>query len=108
MPEEFAAKRPNRAPTHPGAVLREDVLPALGITVTQLASHLKVTRQQIHRVLSESSDVSPEMAHRLGKLCGNGPLLWSRMQEAYSLWQAAERLGPDLAEIPTLEAKRAA
>jgi antitoxin HigA-1 len=103
MTQKFVATRPNRAPTHPGAILREDVLPALNITITDAAKHLKITRQQLHRVLSEESSVSPEMALRLGKFCGNGPDLWIRMQEAYDLWQARQKLGREIDKIPTLE-----
>lgn len=101
------AHRPNRPPTHPGAVLREDVLPALGLTVTEVARHLGVTRQQLHRILSEQSGISPEMALRLGKLCGNGEGLWIRMQEAHDLWHARRKLGDALDRIPTLHAATA-
>jgi addiction module HigA family antidote len=103
---ELTARRPNRQPTHPGAILREDVLPALRITVTKLADLLGVTRQQVHRILAEESAVSPDMAWRLGKLLGNGPDLWIRMQEAYDLWQARKKLGSALDKIPTLETAR--
>lgn len=102
MHQEFAAERPNRAPTHPGAHLREIVMPALSMTVTQAAKHLHVTRQQLHRVLSEKSDISPEMAIRLGKFCGNGPHIWLRMQHAYSLWDAKQKLGDAVDQIPTM------
>ena len=61
-----------RPPTHPGAILREDVLPALNLSVSEAARQLRVTRQTLHRVLAEASGVSPEMAVRLGKFCGNG------------------------------------
>ena len=93
-----------RIPTHPGAVLREDVLPALGISVAEAAGHLGVTRQQLYRVLGERAAVSPEMAVRLGKLCGNGPGLWLRMQVAHDLASAERKLGRrQIAAIPTLE-----
>jgi len=95
--------RPKRAPTHPGAILREDVLPALAISVTDAARHLRITRQQLHRILAEESAISPEMALRLGKFCGNGPDLWIRMQEAYDLWQARKRLAKEIDRIPTME-----
>lgn len=103
MTQEFAVSPPNRAPTHPGAILREDVLPALNITVTDAARHLKVTRQQLHRLLAEESAVSPEMALRLGKFCGNGPDLWIRMQEAFDLWHARAKIGSEIEMIPTFK-----
>jgi len=98
---KIAAEHPNRAPTHPGALLREDVLPALKMTVTDAAKHLRITRQQLHRILAEESAISPEMALRLGKFCGNGPDLWIRMQEAFDLWRARRKLGQEIAKIPT-------
>ena len=101
MTQEFPAERPRRAPTHPGALLREIVLPALRMSVTDAAKHLRITRQQLHRVLAEDSAISPEMAVRLGKFCGNGPDLWIRMQEAYDLWQAKKKLAKEVARIPT-------
>lgn len=100
---EYIAKRPRHAPTHPGAILREDVLPALGISVTEMAKHLHVTRQQLHRILAEKAGISPEMAVRLGKLCGNGPSLWLEMQTAHDLWHAKRKLGRGIASIPTLQ-----
>ena len=91
-------------PTHPGALLREDVLPAIGLSISKVAVRLGVTRQTLHRILSEESAITPEMALRLGKFCGNGPDLWLRMQEAYDLWHAERRLHDELAGIETVAA----
>ena len=67
----------HRAPTHPGAILREDVLPNLpGMSVSSFARKLGVSRQTLHAVLAERSGVSVEMALRLGVLLGNGAQLW--------------------------------
>jgi addiction module HigA family antidote len=97
---EYRAKRePNRRPTHPGEILREDVLPALDMSVTDAANALHVTRQTLHRILAGSTSVTPEMALRLGKFCGNGPALWLRMQEAYDLWHAERDIADELATI---------
>jgi addiction module HigA family antidote len=92
---------PRREPTHPGAVLGEDVLPALGLSVSEAARQLRVTRQTLHRILAGRAAVTPEMAVRLGKFCGNGPGLWLRMQQAYDLWHAEQRLAKELERIPT-------
>lgn len=99
MAEYAARKNPDRCPTHPGALLREDVLPALGVSVTEAARRINVTRQTLHRLLSETTSVTPEMALRLGRFCGNGPGLWLRMQEAYDLWHAERSIGAELAQI---------
>jgi len=96
------AHGPAWPPTHPGAVLREDVLPALGLSVTDAATKLRVSRQALHNILGEKAAVSPEMALRLGKLCGNGPGLWLRMQQARDLWRAERELAEELEKIPTL------
>jgi len=66
------AKRPNRPPTHPGAILREDVLPALDLSVSQAARDLRISRQGLHRILAEEAGISPEMALKVGRLCGAG------------------------------------
>ena len=78
-------RRPARAPTHPGEVLREDVLPAMRLSVSAAARDLRVSRQTLHAILSAKAAVTPEMAVRLGKFCGNGPGLWLRMQQARPL-----------------------
>jgi len=93
--------RPRRKPTHPGELLREDVLPALRISVSEAARKLRVSRQTLHRILAGDAGVTPDMAVRLGKFCGNGPGLWLRMQQAYDLWHAEQRLASELTKIPT-------
>lgn len=90
------------APVHPGEILREEVLPALKMTVSAAAAHLGVTRQALHRVLAGSAAISPEMALRIGKFCGNGPDLWLRMQAAYDLWHASRRFTAEIERIPTM------
>lgn len=97
---EKPVARPHRPPTHPGEILRDDVLPALEVTVSEAARQLRVTRQTLHRILSGRSGISPEMAVRLGKFCGNGAGLWLSMQHAYDLWHAERRLHDELKKIP--------
>ena len=91
---------PKMPPVHPGVLLRDDVLPALGVTVIEAARRLRVSRQTLHRIMAGTTSITPEMALRLGKFCGNGPSLWLRMQQAHDLWQAERRLGGELARIP--------
>ena len=102
--QETPVRDPDRQPTHPGAILREDTLPALGLTVAAAAEQLRVSRQALHRVLSEKAALSPEMAVRIGKLCGTGPRLWLAMQQARDVWQAERAIAGDLDAIPTLSA----
>jgi antitoxin HigA-1 len=91
-------------PTHPGEILREDVFPALGLSVIEAAKKLGVTRQTLHRIIARRNPrpVTPEMAIRIGKLCGNGPRLWLNLQTAFDLWHAERRV--DTRSIPTLHA----
>jgi addiction module HigA family antidote len=96
---------PNRVPTPPGAILRLDVLPAIGKPVMTVAKKLGVTRQHLHKILAETAPVTPEMAVRLGKFCGNGPGLWLRLQQAYDLWHAERALKKVVAKIPTAKAR---
>jgi addiction module HigA family antidote len=76
-----------RKPTHPGEVLREDVLPALGLTQLEFANRLGVSRRTVSELLHERRPVTPDMAIRLGKLLGNGPEIWLRMQQTLDIWE---------------------
>jgi len=97
-------RNPDRKPTHPGELLREDVLPALRVSVSAAARELGVTRQTLHRILAETHPVTPEMAVRLGKWCGNGAQLWLAMQTDYDVWKAEKRLASAVAKIRTRKA----
>ena len=75
---------------HPGELLREEILPALDRPKTEIAKLLGVSRQTLYDVLKEKQPVTPGMALRLGKLCGNGPDLWLNLQKRYDLHQAQQ------------------
>lgn len=83
-------------PPHPGLTLRDDVLPALGLTVTQAADQLGVSRVTLSRVLNGRAAISPEMALRieawLGVERGGEARLWLAEQSAYDMWQAQLRV----------------
>jgi len=96
-----AKLNPEAAPIHPGEILAEDVLPALGMPVAEAARQLGVSRQTLHAILAGTAAVTPEMALRLGKFCGNGPVVWLNMQKAYDLWHAERKLAEVLKTIPT-------
>lgn len=86
-------RNPNRRPTHPGAVLREDVLPALEIPQGRFAELLGVSRLTVSQLLHEHRSLSPDMAMRLEKLLGTSAESWLRMQEAVDLWEARQDPG---------------
>jgi addiction module HigA family antidote len=87
---------------HPGELLREDVVPALGRTRAEIARLLGISRQTLHAILTERAPVTPEMALRLGKLCGNGPELWLALQTRYDLERLRESKRAEIDAIPTL------
>lgn len=89
---------------HPGEMLREDVLPALGKPKAEIARLLGVSRQTLYDILDEKQPVTPGMALRLGKLLGNGPELWINLQRAYDLAVAERELAGAIRKIPRLSA----
>jgi len=92
------------APVHPGAFLREDILPYVAMTKKGVADALGISRAQLYAILSESTPVTAAMALRLGKLFGNGPDLWINMQSRYDIETLAAKMKKELEEIPSLEA----
>ena len=90
-------------PTHPGAVLRETVLQnLLGITKSEFAKKLGVSRQTLYVLLAERTGVSAEMALRLGTLLGNGSHFWLDMQAQFDMWHAQAKLQDELRNIKPL------
>jgi addiction module HigA family antidote len=90
----YAAKRnPDRCPAHPGALLREDVLPSLDMGKSELAERLGISRQHLYDVLNERKPVSPDVAARLGRLFGDGAGVWLRMQAEHDAWHAERAKG---------------
>ncbi len=92
-------------PPHPGEILREDILPALGMQVKELAKHLGVARQSLSRLIHEKSGVSVEMAERLGQAFGNGARFWLALQMQRDIWDAKQK---SHVEVAPLHWKRAA
>ncbi len=100
-PEAGRRQRPSIHPGEIGEILREDVLPALGLSVSEIARRLGVSRQQLHRILACTHPITTEMALRIGKLIGNGPALWLRMQQNHDLWHLEQDLRSELKKIET-------
>ena len=80
-----------RKPTHPGEVLREDVIKPLGLTVTEAAKRLGVTRKTLSELVTCKSSMSPEMAVRIGKATKTSPDSWLYMQAQLDLWYAGQK-----------------
>jgi addiction module HigA family antidote len=80
-----------RKPTHPGKILREDVIKPLGLTVTEAAKHLGVTRKTLSALINCKASMSPEMAIRVGKATRTSPESWLLMQAKLDLWLAEKK-----------------
>lgn len=98
----MTAPDPRRCPVHPGAILREDVIPAIGRTKADIARLLGISRQHLYDILRERKPVSPEVAVRLGKMFRSDPMLWLRLQGAHDAWHAMRTV--DVSGIPELSA----
>ncbi|WP_207486066.1 HigA family addiction module antitoxin [Arenibaculum pallidiluteum] len=98
MPRKLSI--PHHSPPRPGTVLREQVLPQLGLSVSRASRELGVTRQSLHKILAGTAAVSPEMAVRLGRLSGTRPDFWLGLQMACDLRDAENALADELSKIP--------
>lgn len=91
-------------PTHPGELLREDVLPAIGKPKAEVARALGVSRPTLYDILNEKQPITPAMALRIGKVTRSNPEMWMRMQVAYDLRTAEAALASEIAALPDLVA----
>lgn len=99
MPE-YPVRRPlKRPPSHPGELMREILEEHVKLSVAEAAQRMHVSRPALYNVLGGAGAVSPEMALRFARLTGGTADLYLQMQAARDLWQAAERLKDELAEI---------
>jgi antitoxin HigA-1 len=97
-----------RRPTHPGEVLREDVLPAAGLTQAELARRLNVPRSAVSALLRERRAVTPDLALRLARAFNTTPELWLNMQQAVDVWETFEANRAAYSKIKPLRGERAA
>ncbi|MHB8652940.1 MAG: HigA family addiction module antitoxin [Terriglobia bacterium] len=84
-------ERKNRLPpVHPGEIIREDILPQVGMSVTAAAKALGVSRQMLHDILAERKPLSAVMCLKISRLLGSTPEFWMRLQADYDLKKAAQ------------------
>jgi len=76
----------NRKPTHPGAILREDILPSLKMTQTEFAERLGVSRRTVSQIIQEHRPLTVDMAIRLAHFLNSSPESWLNMQQALDVW----------------------
>src|ERR1700688_3245858 len=84
-------KTKNRLPPiHPGEIIKQDILPSVGLSVTAAAKALGVSRQMLHDILAERRPLSAVMCLKLARLFGSSPEMWMRLQAAYDLKKAEQ------------------
>lgn len=83
---------PMKNPPHPGLSIRHDCLEPIGMSVTEAARKLGVSRKQLSGIVNGRSGISPEMEIRLDKAFGGGASTWYQMQAAYDLAQARKKI----------------
>jgi antitoxin HigA-1 len=91
-------------PAHPGEFLRDITIPATGLSKSEIARRLHISRQTLHDVLACRQEVTASLAHRLGRLFGDGPNIWLSMQMEHNIWKAERDLKNELATIKPLRA----
>jgi antitoxin HigA-1 len=89
-------------PTHPGELLREEIIPAAKLTQEELAGRLGVSRRTINEILNEKRSISADMAHRLAKFFDTTPEFWLGLQQDVDLWKARQNTHPEYAKIKPL------
>jgi addiction module HigA family antidote len=103
---EYPAGFRRRSPSHPGDVIA-DALNTLRVSSRHAALAMKVSPMALNNITSHKTGVTPQMALRLGRLFGNGPEIWLRMQQDYDLWHANSAMKAELEGIKPLDADAA-
>jgi addiction module HigA family antidote len=93
-----------RRPTHPGEILREDVIPALNITQGEFARTIGVSRRTVNEILQEKRPVTIDTAHRLARALNTSPDVWLGLQQDVDLWDALQANKSEYERIKPLKA----
>ena len=94
----------SRKPSHPGALIRNVILPETGLTISELAKRCGLARNTMSKVVNERGDVTEDIAIRLSRVLGSSPRFWKGMQTNLNLWQLEQenkRLYQKMERIPT-------
>jgi antitoxin HigA-1 len=93
-----------RRPTHPGEILREDVIPALGITQGEFARIIGVSRRTVNEILQEKRPVTVDTAHRIARALNTSPNIWLRLQQDVDIWDTLQANKSEYERIKPLKA----
>ena len=99
----MSSRKKKLPPTHPGELLREEIMPASRLTQERLASLLGVSRRTINEIVTEKRAVSADVAHRLARLFDTTPEFWLGLQQDVDLWKAAAKSAEDYNKITPLK-----
>ncbi len=99
----MTARKKRLPPTHPGELLREEIMPASNLTQDRLASLLGVSRRTVNEIVTEKRAVSADMAHRLARLFDTTAEFWLGLQQDVDLWKAARDRSEDYRKIRPLK-----
>ena len=91
--------RRTRKPTHPGKLIKEDLLPETGISQSQLADLMGVSRRTISEIIHERRKITPDIAFRLAKVFNSTPEMWLNMQQAVDIWEINRNYGQEYEKI---------
>ena len=83
-------RRNGLPPVHPGEIIKEDILPSVGLSVTAAAKALGVSSEMLHGILAERKPLSAVMCLKMSRLFGGPPEIWMRLQAAYDLKKAEQ------------------
>jgi addiction module HigA family antidote len=101
----MAGQKKKLAPTHPGELLRTEIMPAAKLTQEKLAALLGVSRRTVNEIVTEKRSLSADMAHRLSRLFNMTPELWLGLQQDVDLWKAAKAGEAEYRKIKPLRRK---
>ena len=104
MRNDAISDRRKRRPTHPGAILREVVLPGAGMTQTELSKLIHVGRRTINELCREHRAMSVDMAYRLAPVFGGSPRFWLNLQQAVDVWDQLQARKDEYASIRPIRA----
>jgi len=93
-----------RKPTHPGAIIREDIMPELNLNQTEMAQRLGVSRLTVSELVHEKRAISTDMALRLSRLFDTTPESWLNMQQAVDLWELEQEKSAEYKKIKSVAA----
>ncbi|HET9530317.1 MAG TPA: HigA family addiction module antitoxin [Blastocatellia bacterium] len=101
-------KKRQRQPTHPGAILREDILPEVKLSQTELANRLGVSRRTVNEIVNERRPVTTDMALRLACIFNTTPSFWLNMQLAFNIYEALREHRNEYGRIKPLAVRQQA